>query len=92
MAGAFGKSEDLHFDENEEQFDAYVQRLERFFVANGLKLGEEKTKAVFLTVVGKKNHMLQMNFCAPDRPSEETFKRAASITVRTLCTQDKRYC
>lgn len=74
MAGAYGKSEDLHFDENEEQFDAYVERLEQFFVANGLKLGEEKTKAVFLTVVGKKNHMLLMDLCAPDRPSEKSLK------------------
>ena len=25
MATAFGKSEDLHFDENEEEFDAYLE-------------------------------------------------------------------
>lgn len=66
----FGKSEDLHFDENEEGFEAYVERLEQFFVANGLTMGEEKSKAVFLTVVGKKNHMLLLDLCAPRKPSE----------------------
>ncbi|CAL8353444.1 unnamed protein product [Merluccius merluccius] len=47
---AFGKSEDLHFDENEEEFDAYFERLEQFFVANGLTYDDDKAKAVFLTV------------------------------------------
>lgn len=68
MAAAFGKSEDLHFDEHEECFDAYV---ETFFVANGLIMGGEKSIAVFITVVGKKNHTLLMDLCAPITPAEK---------------------
>ena len=69
MATAFGKSEDLHFDENEEEFDAYLERLEQFFVANGLSYDDDKAKAVFLTVLGRKNHTLLMDLCAPLKPS-----------------------
>lgn len=32
----FGKGEDLNFDENEESFDSYLERLEQFFLANAL--------------------------------------------------------
>lgn len=71
MAAAFGKSEDLYFDENEEGFEAYLERLEQFFVANGLTCGDEKSKAVFLTIVGRKNHTLLMDLCAPLKPSEK---------------------
>lgn len=70
IAAAFGKSEDLNFDENEEGFEAYLERLEQFFVANGLTYGDDKSKAVFLTVVGKKNHTLLMDLCAPLKPSK----------------------
>lgn len=68
---AFGKGDDLQFDENEECFDAYLERLEQFFVANAIKMDTEKAKAVFLTVVGKKNHTLLMDLCAPVKPSEK---------------------
>lgn len=36
MAAAFGKSEDPHFDKNEEGFEADMESLEQFLVANGL--------------------------------------------------------
>lgn len=71
MSAAYGKSEDLHFDENEEGFEAYLERLEQFFVANGLTYGDEKSKAVVLAVVRKKNHTLLMDLCAPLKPSEK---------------------
>ncbi len=71
MAAAFGKSEDLHFDEKEEGSEAYLERLEQFFVANELTDGDEKSKALFLTVVGKKNHTLLMDLCEPSKPSEK---------------------
>ncbi len=70
MAAAFGKSEHLHFDEKEEGFEAYLERLEQFFVANKLTYGDEKSKAIFLTVVGKKNHTLLMDLCVPCPPKK----------------------
>lgn len=60
----FGKSEDLHFNEKEEGCDVYLERLEQF-LANRLTYGDEKSKTVFLTIVGKKTHTLLMALCAP---------------------------
>lgn len=71
---AFGKPEDFHFEESEESFDSYRQRLEQYFAANGLDTTQEKTKAVFLTVVGKRAHSLLMDLCAPAKPSEKTYQ------------------
>lgn len=48
-----------------------MERLEQFFVANGLTYGDEKSKAIFLTIVGKKNHTLLMDLCALLKPSEK---------------------
>uniref|UniRef100_A0AAV2LR46 CCHC-type domain-containing protein n=1 Tax=Knipowitschia caucasica TaxID=637954 RepID=A0AAV2LR46_KNICA len=79
MASAFGKGEDLNYDENEECFDAYLERLEQFFVANGLKLEDDKAKAVFLTVVGKKNHTLLMDLCAPAKPREKKLEELIDL-------------
>ena len=71
---AFGKPEDFHFEESEESFDSYRQRLEQYFAANGLDTKEEKTKAVFLTVVGKRAQSLLMDLCAPEKPSDKTYE------------------
>lgn len=71
---AFGKPEDFHFEESEESFDCYRERLEQYFAANGLDTKEERTKAVFLTVVGKRAHSLLMDLCAPDKPSGKTYE------------------
>lgn len=76
---AFGKPEDFHFDEGEEHFDAYLERLEQYFTANGLKDTDEKTKAVFLTIVGKRTHSLLMDLCTPEKPSQKTFNELIEL-------------
>lgn len=76
---AFGKPDDFHFDESEEQFDAYLERLEQYFEANDLKDTDEKTKAVFLTIVGKRTHSLWMDLCTPDKPSQKTYKELIDL-------------
>lgn len=62
---AIVKSEAFHLEEKEEEFEAYLERLEYFFVANRLTYGDEKSKAVYLTIVGRKNHTLLLDLCAP---------------------------
>lgn len=57
----FRKPADFHFNESEEQFDAYLERLKQYIEANGLKDTDEKMKAIFLTIVGKGTHDLLMN-------------------------------
>ncbi|XP_057673038.1 uncharacterized protein LOC130904346 [Corythoichthys intestinalis] len=79
MATAFGKGEDLAFDESEECFEAYLERLEQFFVANDLKIDDGRARAVFLTVVGKKNHTLLMDLCAPSKPAEKKLQELIEL-------------
>lgn len=79
MAAAFGSNEDFHFDENEDIFEAYLERLEQFFVANELEYGDERSKAVFLTIVGKKTHTLLMDLCAPRKPSEKNLSELIDL-------------
>ena len=68
------KPEDFHFEESEESFESYRERLEQYFAANGLDIKEERTKAVFLTVVGKRAHSLLMDLCAPEKPLGKTYE------------------
>lgn len=76
---AFGKPEDFHFEESEESFESYQQRLEQYFAANGLDTKDGKTKAVFLTVVGKRSHSLLMDLCAPAKPSEKSYEELVGL-------------
>ena len=49
MSGTLGRVED--FDGNKDDWQQYVERLEHFFVANGID-GAEKKRAVFLSLIG----------------------------------------
>ncbi|KAF7645690.1 hypothetical protein LDENG_00200270 [Lucifuga dentata] len=71
MAATSGKSEDFQYDENENESETYLERLEQSFQANGLSYSDDKAKAVFLTIVGRKMHTLLMDLCAPLKPSEK---------------------
>lgn len=44
---AFGKPGNFHFDESEEQFDGYLERLKQYFEANDLKDMVRKRKRYF---------------------------------------------
>lgn len=61
-----------------------MERLEQFFVANGLTYGDEKSKAIFLTIVGKKNHTLLMDLCAPLKPSEKKLAELIDLCAHIL--------
>lgn len=68
---AFGTPEDSHF---EESFDNYCQRLEQYFAANDLDTEDEKTRVVFLIVVGKRAYSLLMDLCKPAKPSDKSYE------------------
>ena len=58
------------FDPTEENISAYLERVELFFAANGIK--DEKQVAVFLSVIGPKTHALLHDLLAPDKPQEKS--------------------
>lgn len=74
MAATIGKIEE--FKPDTEQFSAYLEQVELFFVANDV--ANEKKTAVFLSVVGGTTYGLLRNLLAPVAPKDKTF---AQITA-----------
>jgi len=60
------------FDETSDDRNAYVERVEQYFIANEIK--DEKRVAVILRLMGNKTYGLLRNLCAPAKPSSLTFK------------------
>ena len=73
MAVSIGKIEE--FDGAREDWQQYIERLEHFFVANGI--AEEKKRAVFLSVIGPSTYKTLRNLTAPDKPG--TLEYAALV-------------
>lgn len=59
------------FVEGKEDFQCYIERVEQYFVANGVK--DEKQVAVFLSLIGPQAYALLRNLLTPDLPSSKTF-------------------
>ena len=55
------------FDPDIDDWSAYTERLEQFFVANDTADG--KKRAVLLTVIGTKAYTLLRNILAPEKPA-----------------------
>ena len=59
------------YNESEEDFESYCNRVELFFEANSVK--SEKKVCTFLTVIGAKTFSLVKDLVAPKKPSECTY-------------------
>ena len=55
------------FDLSHEAWATYIQRLEFYFIANGIE-DPEKKRAVLLTVSGPATYKLIRNLSAPKKP------------------------
>ncbi len=60
------------FDPKQEPWEMYVERLELYFVANGVTEAEKK-RAVLLTVSGPSTYKLIRNLAAPQKPVEMSY-------------------
>ena len=80
------------FDSGRETWVSYSERLEQFFIANDVA-GEEKKRAILLSVCGASTYQLIRNLSAPEKPTTKTFVQlvklvqdhhqpAPSVTVR----------
>ena len=65
-----GRVED--FDGNKDDWQQYVERLEHFFVANGID-GAEKKRAVFLSLIGPSTYKTLRNLLSPDKPGDKSY-------------------
>ena len=60
------------FDRGAEDWAAYCERLEQYFLANDVE-DADKQRAILLSVCGAGTYQLIRNLAAPDKPSEKTF-------------------
>ena len=76
MAGTLGHIEE--FDGSKDDWLQYVERLEYFFVANGVTTAEKK-RAVFLTVVGAATYKTLRNLVSPAKPGEKSYSELVRV-------------
>ena len=70
------------FDEKTEDWSSYIERVEQFFIANGVK--EEKHVPTLLSVIGGKTYTLLRNLSAPVKPAERSFKEIVELLRKHL--------
>ena len=66
------------FDPSQETWVMYVERLELYFVANGINDAGKK-RAVLLTVSGASTYRLIRSLSAPDKPVEKTYSELVAL-------------
>ena len=71
-----GKIEE--FDPSHETWVTYVERLEFYFIANGIE-DPVKKRAVLLTVSGPTTYKLIRNLSAPTKPSEKSYDELVAL-------------
>ena len=72
---SFGKID--VFQPEVEEFSAYLERIELYFVANGI--ADDKQVPVFLSLLGAKTYSLLRTLVAPSAPREKPFKDLAKL-------------
>ena len=70
MSGTLGRVDE--FDGDKDDWQQYVERLEHFFVANGI-VGAEKKRSVFLSVIGSSTYKTLRNLLSPSKPGEQSY-------------------
>ena len=68
MTAAIGQLDE--FQMGKDDFDCYVERMEQYFVANGVS--EDKQVAAFLTAIGGPTYELLRNLVSPATPKDKT--------------------
>lgn len=66
------------FDRHREDWQQYVERLEFYFIANGITT-EEKKRAVFLSVIGSPTYRILRNLLTPDKPGDKTYEELTTV-------------
>ena len=68
IAGAVGS-----FDPSTTQWVSYIEQMEEFFLANGIKEDRKKV-AILLSTVGSQTYELIKDLCSPDKPNSKEFE------------------
>ena len=71
------------FQPDEDDWDQYTERLEQYFIVNGIEDAGKKL-AVFLTLVGYRTYALLSGLIAPDKPSAKSYQDLKGILRQHL--------
>ena len=75
MAGYIGKIE--AFDETQESWESYTERLEQYFKVN--KVDDELKVAALLSLIGGKTYTLLRNLATPEKPADKTYDEIVKL-------------
>jgi len=70
------------FDFNMKTWTSYQERLEQYFIVNGIK--DEKKVAGLLTLLGEKSYGLLRSLTSPLKPSEKTYDELCALLKEHL--------
>lgn len=64
-----------------EDWDEYTERLEQYFIANGIEDTDtvKKQRAVLISVVGARTYGLMKTLLAPQKPTDKTYKELVTL-------------
>ena len=66
------------FDEGDDEWDLYVERLDQYFEANGITDAGRK-RGVLLTVCGKRTYKLVRDLVSQDKPADKTYDELCEV-------------
>ena len=66
------------FSVGSETWVSYIERLQQYFVANDIK-GDDKQRAVLLSVCGASTYQLIRSVVSPAKPTEKTFEQLVTL-------------
>jgi poly(3-hydroxybutyrate) depolymerase len=69
------------FHAGSEDWKAYAERLELFFVANGIE-DADKRRTTLLTVCGPSTYALIRDLLAPAKPTDKTFAELVALVQK----------
>ena len=67
-----------------ESYDEWKERLEFYFIANGVEEAAKK-KAILLSNIGKEAYHLIRNLCAPGSPTTKTYRFQIYFSSNITC-------
>ncbi|PFX20902.1 Retrovirus-related Pol polyprotein from transposon 17.6 [Stylophora pistillata] len=77
---AIGKIES--FDETQEKWETYVERMEQFFSANNID--EDHQVPTLLSLIGSKTYTLLRDLLTPDKPATKSFREIVTTLRQHL--------
>lgn len=77
----YGKIE--AFDEGNEEWSQYVERLGHYFLANDIA-NQDKKRAIYLSVCGSKVYKLMCDLLAPAKPGDKSYQELTELVKNHL--------